>query len=137
MIALLENIDDVRSFFKDLLSETEAIMLARRVRIARLLLQGETYEDIRASTRAASNTIASIQQWLEGDHAGYKTALPALEKELARRQRAKASPFPSKHEQPFEWLKARYPLHFLLVNALDSYRDATPKRLRSRKRLGT
>jgi len=137
MIALLNNIDEVRAFFKDLLSETEAIMLARRIRIARLLLQGETYEDIRLSTKAASNTIASIQQWLEGENKGYKTALPALEKEMKRRLRVKARVSPSKDEQPLEWLKTKYPLHFLLFNAWDAYHDAAPKRLRSKKHLKT
>lgn len=36
MVALLETKDEVKGFFKDLLSATESIMLARRIQIARL-----------------------------------------------------------------------------------------------------
>jgi len=137
MIALLENIDQVRAFFKDLLSETEGIMLARRVRIARLLLQGESYENIQSSTKAGTNTIASVQRWLEGENQGYKTSLPALQKEIARRQRKNNTTPPNRDEQPLEWLKSKYPLHFALFNAWDGFRDATPRRLKSRSKRKT
>ncbi|MEK7170562.1 MAG: hypothetical protein AAB767_04720, partial [Patescibacteria group bacterium] len=37
MVALLESKEEVKCFFKDLLSATESIMLARRIQIAKLL----------------------------------------------------------------------------------------------------
>ena len=45
-IAGLNSRDEVKSFFKDLLSESEAIMLARRIKIAQSLLEGQTYDEI-------------------------------------------------------------------------------------------
>ncbi|MBU3924674.1 hypothetical protein KJ854_01925 [Patescibacteria group bacterium] len=45
-IAQLENREETKIFFKDLLSESEALMLARRIEIAKRLIEGESYEAI-------------------------------------------------------------------------------------------
>lgn len=45
-IAELENREEVKNFFKDLLSESEAIMLSRRILIAKKLLEGDDYGKI-------------------------------------------------------------------------------------------
>ena len=84
MVALLETKNEVKSFFKDLLSATESVMLARRIQIARLLLSGIGYDEIQKRIGAAPNTIASVHRWLQGGFGGYVSALPKLEKEIAR-----------------------------------------------------
>ena len=45
-VMLLETEGEIRNFFKDLLSETEAVMLARRLKIAKLIYQGKSYDII-------------------------------------------------------------------------------------------
>src|SRR3989338_11429722 len=74
-IAELKSRDEVKAFFKDLLSESEAIMLARRIKIAERLLQGVDYEEIQSELHVGRSTIASIYQWLTSGFQGYETAI--------------------------------------------------------------
>lgn len=74
-IAELKSRDEVKAFFKDLLSESEAIMLARRIKIAERLLQGVDYEDIQSELHVGRSTIASVHQWLTSGFRGYETAI--------------------------------------------------------------
>lgn len=126
MIALLESKEEVKHFFKDLLSATESLMLARRIQIARLLLSGWSYEHIEKRLGTGPTTIASVHRWLHGGFGGYAEALPKLEKEITRRQKVA-----EKHEKqhiPFskEWMRKRYPMHYLLANLFDE--DLSPSR---------
>ncbi len=130
MIALLETRQEVKNFFKDLLSETEAIMLARRIHIAKLLLQGWTYEDISAELKTSYVTIGSVHRWLQGGFGGYTKLLPRLEKEIKRREKLREKKQEAHAPFTFEWIKRKYPLHFLLFNLVDWYKFKPPKKLR-------
>lgn len=131
MIALLETRGEVKSFFKDLLSETEAVMIARRIQIAKLLLQGKSYEQIAQQLHASHLTIAGIQRWLQGGFGGYEKLVPRLEKELQRREMSHRKKVREKTPYTKEWLKKRYPLQFLLLNFIDW---PSPPRKKLRKR---
>lgn len=130
MIALLESRDEVKNFFKDLLSETEAVMLARRIQIAKLLIQGMSYESIRMTLKTSYVTIASVHRWLQGGFGGYEKLLPRLQEELKRRSVVAEKKRESAIAYSGEWLKRRYPLHYLLVNLIDWSRTRPPKKLR-------
>lgn len=132
MIALLETREEVKNFFKDLLSETEALMLARRIQIAKLLLQGKSYETIRERLKASYVTIATAHRWLQGGFGGYEQLLPRLEKELQRRALITEKQIEGKTPYTFQWLKRKYPLHFLLFNLVDWASARPPKKLRKR-----
>jgi len=134
MIALLDDIDEVRNFFRDLLSETEAVMLARRIRIAKLLLENNSYADIHEKTQAAPSTIASVQRWLEGQNGGYRKSLPKLQKEVKRRGQVALKSRAGMEPYSLEWMKKKYPLHFLISNAIDEYKLKAPRRLRGKTR---
>lgn len=130
MIALLETRDEVKNFFKDLLSETEAIMLARRIQIAKQLLCGAGYEEIRRKLGAGEATIAQVHRWLQSGFGGYRNLLPRLEREMNRRLTVQSKIRKAKTPFTFEWLKKRYPLHFLLVNLIEWSKLRPPKKLR-------
>ena len=119
MVASLETKDEVRNFFRDLLSETEALMLARRIRIAKLLLKGTSYEDITEAIHASEGTIAQVHRWLQSGSGGYRVGLPRLEQILKQRIKAKEKKREQMIPYSFAWLKRRYPLHFLLFNLFD------------------
>lgn len=119
MVASLETKDEVKNFFRDLLSETEALMLARRIRIAKLLLRGISYEDITKTIRASEGTIAHVHRWLQSGFGGYKTSLPRLEQILEKKILAEKKKREQMIPYSFAWLKRRYPLHFLLFNLFD------------------
>ncbi len=118
-IAQLETREEVKNFFKDLLSESEAIMLARRIEVAKRLLEGESYEKINADLRVGTDTIARVQQWLVSGFGGYQKAVSGFQKELNRRF-AKSSKPGESTPYSFNWMKQRYPLHFLMFNLISS-----------------
>lgn len=130
MIALLESREEVKQFFKDLLSETEALMLARRIQIAKLLLSGMGYEYIQRKLRTSEATIASVHRWLQGGFGGYERSLGRLQKEILRKQEVAEKRADASMPYSGEWLKKKYPLHFLLVNLIDWVDLRPPKKLR-------
>jgi len=130
MIALLESRDEVKNFFKDLLSETEALMLARRIQIAKYLLGGYGYDTICMKLRTSPLTVASVHRWLQSGFGGYKKSLPKLKRELMRRREIAERKIEQSRPYSGEWLKRRYPLHYLLVNLIDWANLRPPKKLR-------
>ena len=129
MIALLETRDDVENFFRDLLSETEAVMLARRIIIATRLLQGDGYDTICSNLGASPATVASVHRWLQQGK-GYQNLLPKLQKEQERLQKVKERDLSSREQFTFAWMKKKYPLHFLLLNLIDEVQTRAPKKIR-------
>lgn len=117
----LKTREEIKNFFKDLLSESEAIMLARRILIAQELLQGKTYEEIIEKYKVGRSTLASVNSWLESGFGGYEKALKKFEKTLDERERKRklAEEIDKKSNAPamsFTWIRKKYPLHFLLLN---------------------
>lgn len=132
MIALLENKDEVKSFFKDLLSATESVMLARRIQIAKLLLSGWGYDRIQHRLGAGPTTVASVHRWLQGGFGGYAAAIPKLEKEIARREKVVERRYEERVPLSSAWMRKKYPLHYLLVTMLRGDEDLAPPRKISR-----
>lgn len=116
-IAQLETREETKQFFKDLLSESEAIMLARRIEIARRLIEGQTYDNISRELKVGVDTICRVQRWLTSGFGGYEKAISGFEKELDKRF---AKSKKTKQAIPYSsgWIKQKYPFHFLLFNLL-------------------
>ena len=126
-IVQLKTRDEVKQFFKDLLSESETIMLARRIEIAKRLLEGESYNNIAKELKVGKDTIGRVQGWLASGFGGYEKAIGGFNKEL--KKRFKSSKTTSGAEPySFSWLKKKYPLHFLLFNLIDSGKDSKNKK---------
>ncbi len=105
LITLLENKDQVKSFLKDVLTHTEMKMFAKRIQIAKMLLEGYSYRDIRNYVKVTDTTIGKISNILSVDGEGLKTAighLQKIEKEIDK-ERMRATPN----------LKKKYPMYFL------------------------
>ncbi len=116
-IAGLRGRAEVKNFFKDLLSESEAIMFARRIHIAKMLLEGKTYDDIMKKLGVGPDTIGKVQQWLTSGFGGYEKVVASFEEVVKKRIKIEEE----KYVKPFSfaWLKKKYPLHFLLFNLID------------------
>jgi TrpR-related protein YerC/YecD len=102
-IGALRNSVEAANFVKDLLSEQEAIMLARRLQIADLLIQEFTYEQIKKVMRVSDGTVARVQTWLKLYGEGYRMVVERLRKKTGN------------HEYgPVSWrgLKRRYPMYY-------------------------
>lgn len=85
-ITELKTQEEVKNFFKDLLSESEAVMLARRILVAQKLLEGEDYEKIIKELKVGKGTIANVQHWLVSGFGGYEKALKKFEKTIEERK---------------------------------------------------
>jgi uncharacterized protein YerC len=80
---LMESKEEVRDFVKDLFTHTEYKMFAKRLEIARRLLEGETYESIRKALNVSDRPINFINNLIANSGKGFKSAhqkLTALEK---------------------------------------------------------
>ncbi len=98
----------VKLFLRDLLTESERIMLGRRIVIARMLLAGKSYSDIRKYLGVGVTTISKVHRWLNDQMPGYEQAIKGYERELKSRERR------FEMKRGFARLKRNYPLHFLL-----------------------
>lgn len=74
----LENTDEARRFFRDLLTEKEMIEFGQRWKVARLLAENKKYTEIEKETGMSSKTIARIQKWLTKGMGGYRLMIKKL-----------------------------------------------------------
>jgi TrpR-related protein YerC/YecD len=103
-IASLHNPTEAANFFKDLLSEQEVMMLARRLYIAELLDNGFTYEDICKTVQVSHATIARVQTWLSTFGDGYRTVIKRI-----KRTEPKVK---TEHGKEWDRFKRKYPMYF-------------------------
>lgn len=98
-------------FFEDLFTESEWIMFARRIQIAKRLLIGHSFLKIKRDLGVGLETITSVSEWLESKFEDYRTILPPLLEE--KRESAK------KHgRKKIQLPRSLYPTKFRLLNVL-------------------
>lgn len=102
--SLVKSVEDSALFIQDLLTENEVKMLSKRLRIAKLLLNGKNYEEIMEEVRTARATIAKVAAWLSERGEGFKKVVEKLpEPEKIKEWWEKAD---------WEKLMSRYPRYF-------------------------
>ena len=114
MISVLGSREEVKNFFRDLLTPSESLMLARRIAIAKMLLSGATYDEIRKELNVGYDNIKSVYRWLYDGFGGYELALNKTAKKKSKEEKNKSSIYIG---SPLDNLRRKYPAHFLLVNA--------------------
>lgn len=116
MVALLKSREEVKNFLKDLLTLSEMVMLSRRIQIAKMLLEGNTQEEIRRKIKVGFSTINQVEKWLNNGFGGYKKIIKKYQLEYPARNE-----FEKYGHTPFskEWIRKKFPLHYLLVNLLE------------------
>ncbi len=77
----LENKDEMKAFFRDLMSERDLREFAMRWEVAKMLDAGVTYEQIQEKTGAAMDTISKISRWLKEGCGGYKMMIERMKGE--------------------------------------------------------
>ena len=105
VLTLLEDKDQVKNFLKALLTHTEMKMLAKRIQISKMLLEGYGYKDIRSYVKVTDPTISRISNILQTDGEGLKLAIQFLQKIESEtdKERMRATPD----------LKKQYGIYFL------------------------
>ncbi len=76
----LKNEDELKAFFRDLMSERDVREFAMRWEVAKMLDAGITYEQIQEKTGAAMDTISKISRWLKEGCGGYKMMIERFKK---------------------------------------------------------
>ncbi len=71
-IIKIGTLDNAIRFIIDLFSKQEITMIAKRLKIAQYLLEGEKYEVIQRRLKVGANTIARIQTWLDEGGNGFR-----------------------------------------------------------------
>lgn len=103
------------TLFLDLLTESEQLMLARRVHVAKRLLAGQSVREIRHVCNIGQDTIVAVDRWLLSRCNDYRNIFRSISEDLRDRERQ------TRRKQPmipytFRWVRKKYPLHFLLFN---------------------
>ncbi len=64
VISGLRTKDEIINFFLGLFTASEALMIARRIQIAKMLIEDNSYEEIKEKLKVSSQTIHKTDQWL-------------------------------------------------------------------------
>lgn len=106
---------DMKMFLRDLLTESERIMLGRRILIARMLLAGCTHRYISDGMSVGMDTVSKVHAWLDDTLPGYEVAIRGMSREFDQRYwKSKAGQKELYATSALYRLKKKYPLHFLL-----------------------
>lgn len=71
-LAVIKTADEAMKFLTDLLTRQEIIALAKRIKIAKLLLTGKDYREIERALKVSHGTIAKVSHWLMESGEGFK-----------------------------------------------------------------
>ena len=77
-VLALKTPDEVRRFFRDLMTQGEIEEFGKRLKTAELLTNKVPYSIIEKQTGLSSTTIARVSKWLNGKEGGYKTVINRL-----------------------------------------------------------
>lgn len=103
----------MKLFLRDVLTESERIMVGRRILIARHLIRGKTYDEIGENLHVAPTTIHRVHRWLQDQLPGYENAIKGMEQEFSKRTQKRDEKILYATSALYR-LKKKYPLHFLL-----------------------
>jgi TrpR-related protein YerC/YecD len=119
IINSLKDRNEVRLFFKSLLTTDEIATLMRRVEIAVLLHAKFTYKQIIDILGVGRAKVASVHKNLLQDDSGYKIIVKRLLDNRKDRLRRIKKENKERMSQ-FASIKKKYPAYFLLPNLLDA-----------------
>jgi TrpR-related protein YerC/YecD len=77
-ILALNTIEEVDAFLDDVCTKKEVEDMAIRLEVARLLLDGHTYEQIEYMTKISSATISRVNRCIQYGPQGYQTVLDRM-----------------------------------------------------------
>ena len=77
-ILALQDIDECYRYFEDLCTVKEVLTFAQRLEVARMLSDGQSYQQTIAKTGASSATISRVKRCLDYGDGGYAVILERL-----------------------------------------------------------
>ena len=106
-LSVLKTPQEIMNFITDLLTRQEIIMLAKRIKIAKFLIEGKNYRDIENLLKVGHGTVARVTQWLLEAGEGFRIITERTKKE-------KPKPLSSWDLAMRDWRRLRrtHPLYF-------------------------
>lgn len=105
-IAETKNPNEAAEFLRDLLSYKESEMIAKRLKIAELLIKDYTYQNIEEHLKVSATTIARVQEWLQISGEGYKMAI------MRTNNKIKTSENKNINFENWQTLKKKFPAYY-------------------------
>lgn len=59
--------NEVFTFLLGLFTPSEVIMIARRIQVVKMIIDGACYDEIRTRLKVSNQTITKMEHWLRGD----------------------------------------------------------------------
>ena len=78
---------DLNSFIEDLFSQEETLDLAQRLKIAKLILDGKTYEEIAALIPVSTSTISKIGQVIKFGKGGFAFIYNSIKAQKVKKEK--------------------------------------------------
>jgi len=75
----IENKSQAETFLSDLLTTAEIEEFSNRLQAAKMLRNGDSYDEVQLETKMSTTTIARISKWLKQGAGGYELALRQLD----------------------------------------------------------
>ena len=128
-IAEIRDPNEAAELLRDLLSYQESEMIAKRLKIAELLLQESTYDEIIELLKVSAGTIARVQEWLKISGEGYQKATTRTNKNIAKSD--------SSDYVPENWnsIKKRFPAYYWPDILLENIIATSTKRQKEKIRI--
>ena len=140
VIAKTNKAEDAAKLLRDLLSFTEAEIIAKRIKIAEMLIEDTTYQEIIDRLKVGSSTIFKVQEWLKISGEGYRNAIKKVRGGKIKK--------PDKLDyNPEDWMsmKRKFPMYYwpeillenIIVTANKKQRNKIETILRQMKKMKT
>lgn len=113
IIELIKTRDEAKRFFKDLLTLSEVVMISRRLQVAKALLEGKTYDEIKKELKVGGTTINQVEKWIFNGFGGYKEIIEKHNKQNKKKDKEFIDPM------GLGAIRKKYPAYFLLNRLLD------------------
>ena len=107
IVSSIKDSNEAAKFLRDLLSPQEIEMLAKRIKVAELLLDKWSYSRIKNYLKVGESTIARISEWIKVSGDGYGLVVERIKKK--RKTRAVNN---KNTISDFERFKRKYPIYF-------------------------
>lgn len=111
--------NEVRSFVNDLLTESEQIMLGRRILIALKLLEKRPHDQIVRELGVGLDTVYRVQKWLGGRHRGYEKVVEKIKKIVKSKTKYRSEFLDYYPTSGFAEIRRRYRSYYWLSDLLD------------------
>lgn len=113
IVTNLKTKKEVIGFFMGLLTSSEALMFARRIQVAQMLLDDKSYEDIREELKVGVATITSVSRWLYGENDAFRKKI-----EEHKNNKEKLMKNNKNYRRNYGSLLDKYPQHRILKDLL-------------------